>query len=193
MENSNIVALSAFARTRHRPDQPFSHFAISEEELLARVGARLSQAKPGYREGVVLVPVDPAGFYTSTVALKEGDVLRGSYKPRRAGEAPRKQVGVVGGQKMPAAAVDVVLYRRDVLLEDEDANSLTGADWEIVSINARPTLEEEPMTVGTLLANHFHVQGSDDGGTSTGMTADELVEALRVSYAYWRDKARVAE
>jgi len=34
------------------------------------------------------------------------------------------------------------------------------------------------------MANHF----GDDGGSATGMTAEEFVEQLRISRAYWMDK-----
>lgn len=190
----NII-LSDFAKRQTRESR-FSYFAGSEEDLLARVAAGMPHAKPGYRPGVVLVPMsDTSLFYSSTVVLKEGDVLSGTYSPRRSGETPRKQVGVVGGTKMPAARVDVVLYHRDVLAEGNENTPLpdgSTAEWEIVSISACPTLDAEPMTVGTLLANHFHEAGSNDGGTSTGMTDAELVQALRVSVSYWRDKATVA-
>ena len=56
-----------------------------------------------------------------------------------------------------------------------------------MSINARTCEDEEPITVGTLMANHFHI----DGGTATGMTPEEFVAALRKSYLYWKDKALI--
>jgi len=182
-------AFSNFVR-RQTKDSPFSYTVLPDEEVLRLLAESFAKAKPGYRDGVCLVPVEPEGFFSGTVLLKEGDKLAGSYVARRPGETPRKQIGVVGGTKLPAKAVEIVLYSHAVLEEDKDAN--TGADWEIVSINATTCTGKEPMPVGTLLANHFHVHGSNDGGTNTGMTDAELVAALKVSFEYWRDKANVA-
>lgn len=183
------IAFSDFVR-RQTKDSPFSYTELDDATVISRTLANLGAAKPGYKDGVLLVSVEARGFFSATCVLKEGDKLAGSYCARRPGEQPRKQVGVVGGQKAPAKAVQIVLYSHAVLAEDQDAH--TDADWEIVSINATVVPGDEPMTVGTLLANHFHVEGSNDGGTSTGMTDSELVEALRVSYFYGRDKANVA-
>ncbi len=87
--------------------------------------------------------------------------------------------------KTPAVAADIVLYASTVLAED-NSNELPAVEgnWEIISINARLSLEEEPMHPGTLMANHFQ----DSGGTATHMTDSEFVEALRVSRAYWANK-----
>ncbi len=193
---SNYIILSDFAR-RQTPESRFSHYTCSESDLVARVEAGFSQAAQGYRDGVLVVPLtDVSGFYSSTVSLKGGERFTGVYAPRKPGEPPRKQIGVVGGQKIPAARVDVILYASWVLAENNENTPVPSGvrvDYEIVSINAAPTLEPEPMTVGTLLANHFHVDGSNDGGTSTGMTDSQLVEALRVSYNYWKDRAMVAD
>jgi len=224
------IAFSDFVR-RQTKDSPYSYTELDDATVIARTLANFGAAEPGYRDGVCLVSIEARGFFSATVTLKEGDLFVGSYKARRPGETPRRQVGVVGGQKMPAKAVQIVLYRADVLAEDGDQTPMPTecpmcsgretvavigasfessgrnrcpecngkgtvsahfADWEIVSINATPTGESEPMTVGTLLANHFHVEGSNDGGTSTGMTDAELVAALRVSHEYWKDKAKVA-
>ena len=216
------IALSDFVR-RQTAGSRFSHFAGTDAELLRRVEENFSKAKPGYRDGVLLVPVDPDGFFTSTVLLREGDKFEGVYEPRQKGEAPRKHITVIGGKKAPAIRVEIVLYRKDVLAEGKENTMVCPncegagvldtpgteyifghpvscncsafekvpiAEWEIISNNAPPTEEPEPMSVGTLLANHFHVEGSNDGGTSTGMSDAELVAALRKSFTYWRDKAQ---
>lgn len=207
---------SSFVR-RQTVHSSFSCTVLPDREVLRRIRKAWDKAVPGYRDGVMLVPVDPEGFYSATCTLEAGDVLKGVYKPRRAGETPRKHVGVVGGKKLPAGRCDIVLYRHDVL-EDTDwtpyyeectycngtgkdflnlaCNDCKGVgsfqvmpDWEIVSINAGAGETPEPMSVGTMLANHF----GDQGGTLTQMTDQELVAALRESYWYWRDKALVAE
>lgn len=180
------IAFSDFVR-RQTPDSEFSHFIISEQEVLGRVQNNFFASKPGYRDGVILVPVEPDGFFSSIVQLKEGDVLIGQYKARREGEKPRKSTFYGGaGSKIPAKSVDIVLYRADVLAEDGDR--ATDADWEIVSINASPTDGEVPISTGTLIANHFHLSG----GTVTNLSDSEFVSMLRKSVEFWSDKALIA-
>ena len=176
---------------RQTPESKFSHWLISEEALIARIEAAFDQRKPGYRDGVCLVPVDPKGFYTGIVTVS---MARGG----RAGETPRKTfcldtrvarkvpeglllVEGAPAAKVPAKAVDVVLYHRDVLGEEGETHE---AEWLITSVNASPVEGEMPMNPATMMANHFGYSG----GTDTHMTPEEFVDALRESYWFWRDK-----
>jgi hypothetical protein len=176
-------AISSFVR-RQTYESEFSYFQGSDEELLRLVEMNFDLAIPGYREGVVLVPVPPTNFVSGIAILEEGDELVGTFKARRPGELPVKEVRV-DKYKSPAMKVDVVLYAHHVLVENDEHSS--DADWEIISINARPTFKEQPITPGALMRNYFQ----EKGGTDTKMTPEEFVEALRVSREYWRDKCLV--
>ena len=162
----------------------FSHYTGSWEEVRKLATDCFDQAKPGYREGVLLVPVPAEGFLSGVVTLKEGDTLQGSFEARQDGEEPRKNVQTKG-EKQPAKHVDIVLYHADVLDENNERSS--DAEWEIISINARITDEEMPMHPSTLMYNHFEMSG----GTATEMSDGEFVSALHKSFAYWRDKSFV--
>lgn len=213
--------LSKFVKRQTKASR-FSHWDMLDVALLTLVVENWEKRKPGYKDGVVLVPVPPDGFFTSTVFLKKGDKLRGGFEPRVEGEEPRKFTCLDTGEpdeeclgtgpngpavvmisrggkpnrgKQPAVAVDIVLYRKDVLDEDNDWKVLEspwmpcvpvmGEDWAIVSVNAHPTADTNvPIEPDTLIANHFHLSG----GTNTGMTNDEFVDALRISVLYWKDK-----
>lgn len=181
------IAISDFVRRQTR-ESSFTHCVLYDHILLARVYDNFGRAKKGYRDGVILVPVEPDGFYSGVTVLKDGDQLSGNYVARQEGEQPRRNVRVVGKSKQPAKRVDIVLYRKDVLAENNE-NSCEDADWEIVSINGAPTDEEMPIMPMTLLHNHF----KSSGGTATNMTNDELMEQLKVSFEYWKDKALVEE
>jgi len=183
------VKFSNFVR-RQTPSSEFSHFMITEDQVLDRVNGNWHNYKEGYRDGVILIPVAPDDFYSSIVKLEAGDFLIGQYKARREGETPRKSTYVYRphhpGEKLPAKQVDIVLYRADVLAEDGDRS--TDADWEIISINANPVEGEMPIPVGALVANHLHLSG----GTATNMTDAEFVAKLRESVLFWADKSHVA-
>ncbi|MGO8746391.1 MAG: DUF3228 family protein [Thermoguttaceae bacterium] len=183
---SPSIAVSQFV-LRQTAASPYTHFDGQWSEILEMVRTHFHRAKPGYRDGVLLVPLPPQGFYTGIVKLESGDRLVGRYIPRHAGEEPRKETFVVReGGKSPAKRVDVVLYRHDVLAENDEQSS--DADWEIISVNGLPTEEEAPMSPGTLMANHFQISG----GTATGMNPEQFEAALKESFLYWRDKATVA-
>ena len=192
----DTIEFSTFVR-RQKVDSPYTHFDGKDFQLLFAIQKALSgngkHWRQGYREGVVLVDVDPEGFYTGLVTLEEGDILVGRYEARREGEAPRKNVrvkrfkrglcGLYHNGKLPAKRVEIVLYHHDVLMEDNDASS--GADWEIISINGYPTYELAPIDPMTLMHNHF----GSDGGTNTNMTAEEFESQMRESFEYHKDKA----
>ena len=181
------LILNAFV-ARQTAASRFSHFAGSEDTLLSLASDNFDNRSDGYRPGVVTVSVPADGFFTGVVKLVEGDKLTGSYEARRPGETPRKVVGVVadGREKIPAAAVDLVFYSGTVLAEGGDNNGEASDDsWELISINARPTVGPEPIHPETLSANHFGLSG----GSDTSMTADEYEAQMRISVPYWSDKA----
>jgi len=183
MKNNISIAFNRFVY-RQTPQSQFSHWDIPDAEIYDRIEENWDNKKAGYRSGVWLVPISPAGFYSGVVELKEGDKLSGEFSSRKKGETPRKHMWVKG-KKLPAVAVDVVLYSHNVLAENNEFD--TDAHYEIISINARNTVEEQPIEPMTLLYNHFNA----DGGTATNMTNDKLVEALRESFEYWKNKVLV--
>lgn len=184
-----LIGIHSFVR-RQTAESPFSHYAGTFEEIAALVEKHFDAAKPSYRDGVVSVPVPAAGFFSPVVQLSEGDKLVSTYEPRRPDEPSRKgEPRLPGGKKLPAVAVEVDVYRRDVLLEDEEPEALTGADWEIVNIRAKIVEGDEPMPIMTLLYNHFHTEG--DGGTASTMSAEQFQDAMRESFLFWKDKAMI--
>ena len=178
------IVLNPFTR-RQIADSPYSHYEGDMDALPALVEANFEEQHPGYRDGVILVRVPPDGFYSSMVVLTEGQELTGSYSPRREGETPRLRV-YAKGAKSPAAQVDIVLYRSDVLAEDGDNVLEAGSGgWEIISINASPVVGNVPIHPTTLMHNHFQ----SDGGTATNLSDADFVAMLEESFRYWADKA----
>lgn len=181
------IALNSFVR-RQTKESPFSWTRLRDEELLALLHQHFDKMEKGYREGVVLIPVPPEGFFSAVVKLEEGDVLLGAYERRKPGEEPRKNTHVQGGRKLPAKQVRVVLYASTVLAEDGDNELPAEPDnWEVISINAQAVEGVEPLHPDTLMANHFKA----DGGTATNMSPEVFEAALRESFEYWKDKAMV--
>ena len=180
------IGISKFAEGRHTEDNPFSHFSSSWSIVVGRAIDNFDKAEPGYAEGVLLVPVDPDGFFTPVSKLRPGQELVGKYEARREGEAPRLSIGVWRAVKMPAFACTIVLYSRELLESDGDA--ATGADYDIISVNAQAT-EDEPIHFLTLMHNHF----GSDGGTDTKMNPEAFEAAMRESFAFWKDHALMVQ
>lgn len=191
MLDGKHIIVSEFARNRHFcRGKPFSFCDMSPKELTWRVKHDNQGIKQGYRDGVVLVVLkDVSRIFSPVVKITEENkhLLRVEFGTRQPGELPRKKV-VIDCPKSPAKFVDVVLYRRDVLLESGEASGpLTWfptadifADWEVISVNARIDLDE-PMSVGAMARN----MGGLPGGTKGTYTAEEFMNAIN----YWADKA----
>ena len=189
-----IIKMSQFAKERHVPEKEFSHFDGDWSEIEKLAEESFENAREGYRDGVLEVPVNPYKFYSSIVPRDTN--VNGSqntvmvYEPRRPGEEPVYKT-VTYGIKKPALFVDLILYRKDVLEEDPmDRDQLTGADWEIVSINARTTAEEVPMTPMTMARNQL----ADDPKYGKGGTKGEFTpEQFARSIMFWNEHVMVRE
>jgi hypothetical protein len=186
------IHLNTFCSNRQTEESPLTHWEVSNTRLieLAEAEVEAGRTKAGYRDGVVLVSVDPAGFKTGVVELENGDKLIGEFKSRREGEDPRSSINVDRKEwfsqvdrKQSAKIVEVVLYSHSVLAEGNENE--TDADYEIVSVNGHPTNEPAPIAPETLMHNHF----GSDGGTDTGMTAEQFEAAMKESFNYWKNKA----
>jgi len=173
---------------RQTAESPFSHFEGGWDALVSRTIAAMAagSTRPGYRDGVLEVVIDPTDVVSGVVLLEEGAELTGAYKARRANEAPRKTTLAKGASKMPAATASVILYRADVLAEGGD-NTLPAdsGGWEVISLNAAPVEGEMPIDPEVLMHNHFGA----DGGTATNLSDAEFVALLRKGYHFWKDKA----
>ena len=193
------ICVNSFVK-RQTADSRFTHIEYNGNDewgcIKDLVKDNLVDAKSGYREGVVLVPVPCEGeyhqFFSGVCLLENGDRLCGEFSSRRDGEYPRKQVSVENharsGGKLPAKSVDIVLYASSVLAED-GSNELKPehGNWEIISVNGNPFDGEMPIAPMTLMHNHF----GSDGGTDTNLTDGEFVEMLRQSFEFWKDKAMI--
>lgn len=188
------VHVNSFVK-RQTSESEFTHYVAPAdcdvwESLQVNVERLLRQGnvKPGYRDGVILVHMNPQFFMSGVVQLQEGDELKGSFEARREGEEPRKSVRAIGGRKTPARNAYAVLYASTVLAEGGD-NELPAEDgnWEVISLNASPVEGEMPISPEVLMHNHF----GSDGGTDTHLSDSEFVAMLRESFNFWKDKTMV--
>lgn len=175
------VGISNFIRLNTNPKV----FSGDWDDLRNQVTENLNNTvyTQGYRDGVVLVPVEPKHFKCPVFKLKDTMNFSGQYKKRVQDEDPRKStwIDLVDGFE-PAKSVNVILYSRNVLLESK--NTVTGAEWDMIMIQALDSNEPAPMDPQTLMYNHFQ----QSGGTTTNMTPEQFEIALKESFLYWKDR-----
>jgi hypothetical protein len=186
---SKKVACGSFVK-RQTKNSGYSHFEGTWEQLESLVEARLnvnelfgdtkSHITPGYRDGVILVDMSPSTRYfrSAVVELTEDSHLTANYAPRRPGEAPFIRVSAKA-KKQVAKHVSVVLYRHDVLQENNEWE--TDAEWEIVAIKASTSDEEEPLHYYTMARNYLVMTG----GTKGNFSADDFAKSI----VYWNNHA----
>jgi hypothetical protein len=175
---------SEFARNRHVPGGKHTWFEGSPEELLTRVLDSWHHRRPGAgrldRDKVVVVPVDPAGFVSSTVRLDENTPLHARFERRQPHEEGYIRV-TAEGTREPADFASVVLYSAETLLENDGVRS-GDFDWEVVCLIAGPEAEE-PMDPLTMARNMLEMPG----GTYCHYSAEQFAEAVW----YWSSRANV--
>lgn len=172
------VEINDFVK-RQTKNSRFSYFDGTWDELIKLVKSNFINHKKGYRDGVILISLQPENFYSSICKIERDSIFETKFEPRREGEEPIKRTIIKNGKKVPAKFVDIVLYRHDVLLENEE-NS-TDANWEIISINAS-VIENEPMHPMTMARNMLN----KEGGTKAEYTGQQFAEALW----FWKDYCR---
>ena len=137
----------------------------------------------GYREGVRIVHCDSSiigEFFCPFVKLDENTELVSKLVRRRPEEDLYIQTRAKNGTPLKARAVDLILYRHDVLAENDEQT--TAAEWELISINAIPAgVENLPMGPVTMMRNQLELPG----GTQTHYSSDTWAESVR----FWQEFA----
>jgi hypothetical protein len=174
--NTKFLAINDYCRNNHSEDKG-SHYAGSEESLLALVAANWDKRKPGFTEGCAEVSVPPEGFFSGVVDLvaKPKAVLTPRFAPRQEGEDPVLSVHGEPALKAPAKRVRIILYSHDLLAKDGD--NTTEAEFEIITILAECDEEEAPMPPVTMARNFLNL----DGGTKGDFSPEDFAKAIM----YW--------
>jgi hypothetical protein len=190
------IKASKFVKRQTRESE-FSYYDGSWEWIEAMATGLLTEEgqpyiREGYRDGVVLANVPPwmnANFYSAVVPITEDIEFETVFEARREGEKPFKK-SIAYGKKVPAKNVDIVLYRKDVLEEDPtDRDNLTGADWEIVSINCSPYEYDLPQSPSSMARNQLADTEGGKGGTKANYSGDEFAKAI----IFWNTHTMVRE
>lgn len=184
--DTNFIGLSDFAKKRHTEASQFTHYHCSNSDLVNHIIQQLNKGEfsPGYREGVILVHIAesecPLFFTYQDFPIFEGMKISAECvkEPGREHEPPHISVKILE-PKQRCKYVDIILYHKDVLAEDNDRT--TDYEWEIVSINGRLNKEEPPMKPLTIVRNWLHLKG---GTEMKGATSETVLKMLCDSILY---------
>jgi uncharacterized protein DUF3228 len=183
LDTGDSVAISEFARGRHKPNSGLSYYDGPMDDILTLVKQNWNKRLPGTGrknlKEVVVVPVPPTGFFTTTVPVDDETSLKANFGRRRPHEEPYLSV-MSEGEAIPASFAKVVLYSHETLAENNEQSANT--DWELVSLIASP-VEDEPMSPVTMMRN---MKGKP-GGSQVSYSAEELVNAIE----FWSKHTKV--
>lgn len=177
------IGWSNFALGRHKLGEGLSFFTLTHDEVVKRVKDQWEHRQPGLGEtGLdrkVVVPIDPTGFFTSVVALRDDLPLQAQVTRRQEGEDLYVEIFVetsdaekLGITPEPAKFCSIVCYSVEALLENKGTRT-TDDEWEIVAVLAS-NVETEPMPPLTMARNFLE----KTGGTKSVYTALEFAEAI---------------
>lgn len=138
---------------------------------------------PGYRDGVVIVDAAEEitkHFHCPYVNIDENIPLRADVIKRRPEEESYIRIRALKGDPLPAGKVQFILYRHDVLAENDEHS--TSAVWELISIHAIPEgVDDLPMGPVTMMRNQLELAG----GTKAHYSSEEWAQAVK----FWQQYA----
>ena len=157
---------------------------LSFDEIAAHASKQFEKGcfTQGYRDGIVIVEAEPSfvkNFKCPFVKINEDTKLKTEWVCRRENEESYIQVRALNGEPLKARKVEFILYRHDVLSENNEQS--TGAEWELISIHALPEgIEKLPMGPVTMMRNQLELKG----GTAASYSSEEWAEAVKFWQKY---------
>ena len=136
----------------------------------------------GYRPEVRIVKLENKyvhKVFCPYVRITKETRLSAKVVKRKEDEDFYIQVRAMNGNLIRTGSVDLILYRNDILLENNE--NTTNADWELISINALPKgVESMPMGPITMMRNQLEL----NGGTKAEYSSDEWAKSVQFWQTY---------
>ena len=136
----------------------------------------------GYRDGVILVPVEYGmikHFYCPFVTIDSKTKLIAKLVSRRPSENPYIQIRAESGELCKTGSVDLILYHNYVLKETNEHTK--GAQWELISFHAIPEgIKKMPIGPVTMMRNQLELPG----GTKGRYSSEEWAESIEFWQKY---------
>lgn len=179
------VGVNEFVRRQVRGSGKTWSPTLTFEEMADHAESQMKKGYfiEGYRKGVRIVEADKdynEFFVCPFVRIDESTPLKAERVSRKPGEEPYIRIRATGGKPLKAGRVELILYRHDVLAENDEQT--TDSDWELISIHAIPEgIEKFPMGPVTMMRNQLELSG----GTRAEYSSGEWAESVR----FWQQYA----
>jgi hypothetical protein len=154
--------------------------AFDEIAIHAESQMKEGHYKDGYRDGVRIVQCEDTfvhHFYCPFTKITQETNLEANWVKRTEDEEAYIQIRALNGDPLSAGKVEFILYRRDVLAENNEQS--TNAEWELISIHAIPEgVDNFPMEPVTMMRNQLELVG----GTQAEYPSKEWAESV----SFWQ-------
>ena len=186
--NKNLISINSFAR-RQTKGSGKTYSSLSFEKLRNHAEEQLIKGiyKKGYREGVILIPVKTEllkYFTCPIVKITKNTKIESIIKKRRENEQLYISTKALNGTPLKISAVDLILYRNDVLKETNEQE--TDSKWELIAFYGIPEgIKSLPMGPITMMRNQLCLPG----GTKGNYSSEEWAESV----AFWQKYALLKE
>ncbi len=180
-----FVAVNEFVRRQVSGSGKTFSPELTFEEIASHASKQFTKGKymSGYRDGVVIVEACNSFkkyFKCPFVKINKNTKLKAKWISRRKDEEPYIQIRASNGEPLSAGKVEFILYRHDVLAENNENSS--NAEWELISIHALPKgIDILPMGPVTMMRNQLDLKG----GTSAHYNSKEWAKAV----CFWQKYA----
>ena len=181
--NNNSIGINSFVK-RQIPGSGKTYSTLSFEEIKNHAETQLKSNiyKKGYRDGVILIPVDDdllKHFICPIVKIDENTIFETIPKRRRDDEDLYLSTKALNGTPIKIGSVDLILYRHDVLKETQEEE--TDNKWELIAFHAIPEgIKELPMGPITMMRNQLCLKG----GTKGHYSSEEWAESINFWQKY---------
>jgi len=168
--NKTQVSVNSFVK-RQVKGSGKTYSALSFETIKNHAEEQLNKGlyKRGYRDGVILVPVDNkliSQFICPIVRINDTTMLESSIKRRRGNEELYISTKAINGEPIKIGSVNLILYRHDILKETNENE--TNTYWELIAFQAIPKgIKEMPMGPITMMRNQLCLPGGTKGNYSS--------------------------
>ena len=164
--NKTEVGINSFVRRQTRTSgKTYSTLSFNSIKNHAEDQLKKNIYKKGYRDGVILVPVDKkllSNFISPIIKINAKTKLESLIKKRRNNEEHYISTKAINGKPIKIGGVDLILYRNDVLKETKENE--TDKYWELIAFQAIPKgIKKMPMGPVTMMRNQLCLSGGTKG------------------------------
>ena len=183
------VAVNQFVKRQVEGSGKTFSRTLSFEEIAVDAQEQMNTGNflDGYRDGVRIVRGSKKytnHFICPYVKIDENTQLISRVIKRQVNELPYIQTRAKSGKPLKAGCIEYILYRHDVLLENNEQS--TNVDWELISVHAIPEgFEKIPMGFVTMMRNQLELPG----GTKAKYSSEEWAESVK----FWQKFAALED